>query len=365
MGGWKWGGSSWAWAKFKAVRRNSPWGKLGNAPRNTADLGIRIRAGDMLNADGLVNGTGSLTSLLRATLEDRVSGDMTRIDLPLELGGTGVPPGVPVANGAINFRTSVNAILKDSIPTVPGFPGCTSLELVSFILHDENGTPFATSGVFLPDIDDTSPGCTFQHPREAGRDQRIRFGGPNTIPFVQAFVPCGAAGGNVPNSSTETGEPGCQPAETYNEEAGNPPTGWLWGKRGRASMSLRSASNKISGPLNPPNTADVAVHVSLRDIEDANGYASGTGTLSILCRTTFEDRAGGDMTMIDFPVPFPLALVAGAAGITTSFNAILNTSFGSSLPGCTSLEIIDAMILDENGTPFGKAGVLLPDMPNF
>ena len=60
------------------------------------------------------------------------------------------------------------------------------------------------------------------------------------------------------------------------------------------------------------------------------------------------------------------AQLSGVAVYTgdSEFKAVLNVTFSTSLPGCTSLEIIDAMILDENGTPFGEVGLFLSDVPN-
>src|SRR6185369_12963337 len=48
--------------------------------------------------------------------------------------------------------------------------------------------------------------CAFEHPKKAGKFASN---------FVQAFVSCGNAGGNSPNSTTEGGVPSCKPPETF------------------------------------------------------------------------------------------------------------------------------------------------------
>ncbi len=136
-----------------------------------------------------------------------------------------------------------------------------------------------------------------------------------------------------------------------------------WATVSEASVSFKSAKNKLVGPLNPvPNTADVAVQVKGKGISDAAGLVDGTGTLATLARTTLEDRASGDMTLIDFAVPFTLTVTGGKISVKTSANAVLNTTFGTSLPGCTAIEVISFKILDENGTIFASSGVFLPDI---
>src|ERR1051326_2933456 len=74
--------------------------------------------------------------------------------------------------------------------------------------------------------------CAFQHPKKAKKFQSA---------FVQAFVSCGNVGGNSPNTAAGGGAaPACKPPETFNDQAGDPPTGWLWGPKSAATFSTKS-----------------------------------------------------------------------------------------------------------------------------
>jgi hypothetical protein len=230
--------------------------------------------------------------------------------------------------------------------------------------------------------------CAFQHPRRA-KDLRMSF--------VQAFIPCDAqtclGGWNeggpctsnadcptlVPNqsavcytaganSSTDIGLPSCKAPLTFNEATGSPSNGWLWGPSSSGLVSFTASANKVvDSVLNPPpNTADVIVKITLRDIENAAGRVYSTGRLIPARRTTFEDRAGGDMTVVDLSLPsFPVTVFGGNATIKTSANVILNQFGFKGVPGCTSLELLDLQLRDENDTLFGRPGIFLPDInPN-
>lgn len=201
--------------------------------------------------------------------------------------------------------------------------------------------------------------CDFEHPKKAKKFQGS---------FVQAFVSCGNPGGNSPNTTTEGGVPTCQPPETFNEQAGNPASGWRWDEGAGAGTVAFKASNKPlvvppNNVLNPPgDTTDLAVAVKLKGVLDAAGPASGTGALATVARATLDDRAGGSMTVIDFPANFTLPLAAGAAKVKTSADALLNGIGQPGLPPCTSIETVSVTVLDENGNTFANLGVYLPEL---
>jgi hypothetical protein len=219
------------------------------------------------------------------------------------------------------------------------------------------GFAFVASGAHAQFVD---PVCGFEHPNKA---KELRSS------LVQAYVSCGNPGGNTPNDTTESGVPSCSPPETYTTEAGAPLNGWHFDFRhGHGDASFKAARNHLAGPSNPPgDTADVAVTLRLAGIIDAAGPASGSGTLSTLSRATLRDRNGtpgnnGDdvpMTVIDFPAPFPFTLANGQAKLRTSANVVLN-GIGTSLPFCTSIEVVDLSISDENGNRFASMGTFLP-----
>jgi len=203
--------------------------------------------------------------------------------------------------------------------------------------------------------------CGFEHPKQAKKTQAT---------LVQAFVSCGNVGGNPPNDTTEGGVNSCSPPETYNQQDGTPPNGWQWDEtKASATVVFQAAKNKIVSPLDPPDdTADLAVSLKMKGIVDAAGPASGPGTLSTLSRATFRDRQGtpnnhGDdvpMTVIDFPAPFGFGLLNGSINMKTTANTLLNGIGQNGLPKCTSIELVDVAVVDENGNRFADIGTFLP-----
>lgn len=129
--------------------------------------------------------------------------------------------------------------------------------------------------------------CNIEHPKSAK-------GGK--MSFVQAMVSCGNVGGNASNTTTQGGVPSCEPPQTFHEQAGSPGGGWMWDeKAGSGSVSFKAAKNKQENILNPiPNTADLAIQLSLKGVIDETGPAGPAfGTLATVARATLEDRLGG------------------------------------------------------------------------
>jgi hypothetical protein len=223
--------------------------------------------------------------------------------------------------------------------------------------------------------------CVFQHPKSA---KEVK------LSLVQAFIQCNACvcvGGRdgdsctvdadcsptgacfcrAPNTTTMGGVPSCQPPLTFNEQTGPPANGWTWGPRSSGSVSFRAIANKVGSPLNAiPNTADVAVKIDLRGIEDAVGPVDGSGAVVATVRFTAEGRTSGDQTVIDVPISFSVPVREGRARVRTSFNAFLNSIGQPGLPGCTSLELVQVVLEDENGRALASPGIFLPDInPNL
>ena len=209
--------------------------------------------------------------------------------------------------------------------------------------------------------------CAFEHPKKAKKFQGS---------LVQAFVSCDNPGGNASNTTTEGGVTSCKPPETFNEDAGSPADGWTWDEtKGQGSLSFKSA-NKVkfiqtgtvlpgANPANPNNpvgdVVDLVIQMKLKGViaPDSPAGASGSGTLATLARATIDDRAGGDMTIFDFPASFPFDLTAGQAKLKTSAAALLNSIGQKGLPPCTSIEVVDINVLDENSTKFARLGNFL------
>jgi hypothetical protein len=190
--------------------------------------------------------------------------------------------------------------------------------------------------------------CAYQHPRKA---QEMK------LPLVQAFVPCDA-----PNALTHIGVLSCKPPQTFNEYAGSPSNGWLWGPNSSGEISFKPMQNRIQSILNPPDSADISVRIDLSGIVDATGPVNGVGVLYPTRRTTIEDRAADeDMTVVDLSLPaFQVPVANGRARVRTSANVVLNSSGFPGVRGCTALELVSLQLNDENDTPFASPGIFVP-----
>ena len=201
--------------------------------------------------------------------------------------------------------------------------------------------------------------CAFQHPKKAKSFAST---------FVQAMVSCGNVGGNSPNTFAGGGAaPACKPPETFNDQAGSPPNGWLWGPKSAAAIKTKALGHNFFLTTTPadPDAADLVISLKGSDFEYPPGDGSikvdgVTGTLSTVSRTTFNDRAVGDVTVVDFPVNITFGVTGGKVNVKTSANQALNNGGLAGLPHCTSIESIKTVILDENNHAFGNVGEFLP-----
>lgn len=183
------------------------------------------------------------------------------------------------------------------------------------------------------------------------------------VAFVPAYVQCTA-----PNIATQDGLPACKPPTTEHVLSSSPPGGWLWrdptsasDKRASGTLQLKAAKNKLTGPLNPPGTADVAVSVKLADVFDENGAATSNGGIYFDLRITSNDPVNGDLTVVDLPLATSLTVAAGKTKKKTTLNVILNTVLGiHGFPACSSVQLRSAVIRDPNGNAFAEMGLYLP-----
>jgi hypothetical protein len=150
--GWTWGPKGKGDITFKAGKNKlcglPDYGQndCGADPGDPGevDLYITLKMSDIRDNTGLATGTnGTVSSSVRATLIDRAepSAPMTVIDFP-----TSFP--ASVTNGKINQKSSATEIL-DGL-NQPALPPCTTLELISLLVIDPNGNPFASMGTYLP-----------------------------------------------------------------------------------------------------------------------------------------------------------------------------------------------------------------------
>lgn len=141
--GWTWGPKSKGDITFKAGK-NKVVHPLNTDP-NAVDLSISVKMADIRDNTGLADGTnGSVGTVARATFADRAEfalGAMTVIDFPTAFG-------ITTDGGKVNKKTSATAILNAL--SQPALPACTSMEVVSVLIIDPNGNPFANIGTYLP-----------------------------------------------------------------------------------------------------------------------------------------------------------------------------------------------------------------------
>ena len=204
--------------------------------------------------------------------------------------------------------------------------------------------------------------CGFEHPLKSPLD-RVKLHNAVQVGLIPAFVSCGNIGGNAPNTTTEGGVPSCAPPETFNEQAGSPPNGWMWDEgRTYGSLQMYPTRNRLQSPLDPPgNTVDLTLKLKLHYVIDTVGKVDGVGSLQVVARTTFKDRANGAMTIVDFPMGFQVELDGGSVSLKTTVNGLLNNLGQPGLPGCTVVEIVSATVVDENGNIFAGMGTFLPE----
>jgi hypothetical protein len=181
--------------------------------------------------------------------------------------------------------------------------------------------------------------------------------------LVRAFVHCNNPGGNPANATTITGTvPTCYPVEDFHERAGSPTGGWEF-HSGTSYGTVAIKRAKGVGPNLgfPPPRLDAVVEVKLYHIgsSDGPGFAGGTGSVQVLLRVTTQDYSSTDMTVIDFPFAFPIALSSGnGSGFATK--KVGDALFDLDNPrftDCTSFEVLAVTVHDPNGTRFAVPGV--------
>lgn len=202
------------------------------------------------------------------------------------------------------------------------------------------------------------PTCEFDRPFASSS-----YTGYFKSSLVRAFVPCNNPGGNTPNATTITGSvPTCYPVEDFHEQAGSPAGGWEF-HSGTSYGTVTVKRAKGVGPNLgfPPPRLDAVIEVKLYHIgsTDEAGFADGTGTVQVVIRVTTQDYSEDDMTVIDFPFGFPIALSSGnGSGFATK--KVGDALFDLDSPrftDCTSFEVVSIAVRDPNGTVFAVPGV--------
>jgi hypothetical protein len=124
--GWLWGPASKGTVSIKPV---------------TADLAVSLKLTNIETVSGPATGTGSLSVIVRATLNDPLGGDMTAVDFSVAFP-------VSLTNGSASVKSTFNAVFAGP-PYNFSLPPCASIEIVSVSVSDEEGAAFARVGVWL------------------------------------------------------------------------------------------------------------------------------------------------------------------------------------------------------------------------
>jgi hypothetical protein len=205
--------------------------------------------------------------------------------------------------------------------------------------------------------------CAFEHPKKTPKFQ---------VSLVPAFIGCDDSfcigGGNSSNTTAFGGNiPACRPPETYNEQAGFPINGWLWGPKSQVLLQLKSLKQVADLTVTPgdPDASDVLITVKASDVEYAPGDGSAwvtdaTGTLEIAVRLTTNDRTSQDVTAKVVAFNLPFQVVAGRAETKASLDHLLNAGQSPSLPHCTLFQIVNIGMLDEVSHQFAVQGLFMP-----
>jgi cysteine-rich repeat protein len=205
----------------------------------------------------------------------------------------------------------------------------------------------------LPDCELTPP-CSPTEPPSAVSFQHPNKASSYKAEFVQAFVACGNIGGNNPNTLAGGGAaPACKPPETETERAGSPADGWKWDPaKGQGAIAMKRIC---------PGAADMSVKLKVKGIVDGGGAPANTqGALGVTVRMTLADPVNGEMITVPISGNVPVTLVNGNGRLKTTLTVILSESGFPEIPNGTSIEFLDVVIRDPNGTRVADPGVFLP-----
>jgi hypothetical protein len=118
-------------------------------PPGSKDLLVHMQLHNIIDGAGRASGTGTLATVARATLDDRGADGMAGGGDDQDMTVVDFPAGFPftLTDGRTNLKTSADALLNAI--GQPSLPSCTSIEVVSVSVLDENGNAFASMGTFL------------------------------------------------------------------------------------------------------------------------------------------------------------------------------------------------------------------------
>lgn len=190
--------------------------------------------------------------------------------------------------------------------------------------------------------------------------------------MVRAMVTCGGITFPTPTTLTNAGVPACSPVTPYSAYVFTPADP-LAKNKGKCSVKTKTkfespCSDGSVDPITllPQDCSNTSLQAKCGGVLNSDGatpvdgLTGGQGwALKTVARVTFDDKASGDMTIIDFPAQFNLPdAKKGKLKGKFDTNTLLNELFGdgSALPGCTMLELKSIAIADPDGNNFAVVG---------
>lgn len=173
--------------------------------------------------------------------------------------------------------------------------------------------------------------------------------------MARVFAGCGnSITYGAPNSVSDALLPTCAPVSANST--------FQFGEKGACSVKT---TQKLESPCsiashNGPDCANIFIQLKCKDIRETDGITLVDGgpdwTLATLARATFNDVSNGDMTLIDFPVPFVLSPEKGGIKFKQDLNSRLDALGLAKLPGCATVQLINIQVADPTGALFASMG---------
>lgn len=192
--------------------------------------------------------------------------------------------------------------------------------------------------------------------------------------LVRTYAGCTSTEHPTEDTNTEAGTPACSPVIPPELDGG--PTPYAFSAKGKCTVQtqaklLKDCSKAEDSAGNGLGLDERPCHVtfvrsSCKGVVRADGVTGINGAiddgweLKTLSRASLNDPTNQDVTVIDFPVAFSYSTPEeGEMEIdSSSAEALLPLvgANGAALPACTSIELVNVVIVDPNGRQFAKLG---------
>ena len=172
--------------------------------------------------------------------------------------------------------------------------------------------------------------------------------------MVRAYSSCPGVTFPTSNTTTMAGVPGCAPPV--------PLSSYEFGPKGWCKIAITTNFESPCAFASQAECTNPRFSLKCNDLrtsEDAPADAPGW-ELAVVFRATISDQANGDLTVIDFPLRYPMASAAdgkisGKFGLNDLLCQLLS-DLCPALPVCSSFEVITAAAVDPDGNVFARMG---------